>query len=258
MSTVLTDLRGNTLVVTLNRPERLNAISPKMELDYLETMRSADADPGVRVIVVTGAGRAFCSGADISMTTTELAVNGAPLPPRNESHFPPTMRTPVIAAINGACAGLGLAVALQADVRFVSDSAKLTTAFTRRGLIAEHGIAWLLPRLVGRGRAMDLLLSGRTFNGVDAHSFGLAEFCVPSAEVLAAAMDYADDIAANCSPTAMGVVKTQLRESAEDPYQALLGADAHTRASFTWPDFHEGILAWQERRPPQFPGLHES
>jgi enoyl-CoA hydratase/carnithine racemase len=160
----------------------------------------------------------------------------------------------VIAAVNGACAGVGLALALQADVRFVAADAKLTTAFTRRGLVAEHGVAWLLQRAVGRGRALDLLLSARVFSGAEAHAYGLAEFVLPADRVLPAALAYADDLAASCSPHAMATVKQQLvADDVASPFEALLAADRATRASFTWPDLLEGIRSWQERRPPRFP-----
>jgi enoyl-CoA hydratase/carnithine racemase len=165
------------------------------------------------------------------------------------------MSKPVIAAVNGACAGLGLAFALHADIRFVAQEAKLTTAFVRRGLIAEHGVSWLLQRVVGRGRAFDLLLSGRVFTGVDAGEWGLADFVLPAAEVLETAQAYAHELATLSSPHAMAIIKRQITsDDASAPFDALLAADDATRESFTWPDLIEGITAWQEHRPPRFPG----
>jgi len=142
--------RDGVLVVTLNRPAVLNAWTPAMEERYFDVLQEADADPATRVVVVTGAGRGFCAGADLAGSVDDLVAGGAPLPQRSERSYPPLLGTPVIAAVNGACAGVGLALALQADVRFVAADAKLTTAFTRRGLVAEHGVAWLLQRAVGR------------------------------------------------------------------------------------------------------------
>lgn len=252
--TILQERRGGVLLLTLNRPELLNAVTPEMERAYFEALQAADRDVEIRAVVVTGAGRGFCAGADLSVPPEQLAAGGAPLPRRDPACYPPLLDTPVIAAVNGACAGVGLAMALQADIRFVADSAKLATAFARRGLIAEHGTAWLLPRIVGRGRALDLLISGRTFDGIEAYEYGLAQFCLPVADVLTAAMDYADDLARNCSPTAIATIKAQVRaDDLRDPYDALLQADQATRHSFTLPDLHEGIRSWQERRQPRFP-----
>lgn len=246
-------LDGRVALISFNRPEALNAMNPQMEAEYYHLLAVADNDPAVRVIVVTGTGKGFCSGADISVTVDNLVKDGAPLPVRAESRYAPLLGTPVIAAVNGACAGLGVAVALQADVRFVCATAKLTTAFTRRGLIAEHGTAWLLPRLVGRGRAMDLLLSARMFTGTDAGRWGLAEFVEDTPEeVLTTALQYADDLAKNASPRAMAAVKQQVNNDSEPPFDALLSADYYTQESFNWPDLREGITAWNEKREPQF------
>ncbi|MDT3446718.1 MULTISPECIES: enoyl-CoA hydratase-related protein [unclassified Pseudofrankia] len=256
MSELLIERSGAVVVLTLNRPESLNALTPGMERAYFDALANADADPDVRVIVVTGAGRGFCAGADLSGSATDLATGGAPLPRRDPGCFPPTMAKPVIAAVNGPCAGVGLAIALHADVRFLAEEAKLTTAFVRRGLIAEHGVAWALPRLVGRGRALDLLLSGRIFTGREAFSYGLAEFCLPADRVCGEALAYARDISQNCSPRAIAAVKRQLAEAdLLPPFPALTTADADTHLSFTWPDLIEGIESWQQRRRPAFRGF---
>lgn len=244
------------VLLTLNRPERLNALTPAMEGAYFSALAEADADPGVRVVVVTGAGRAFCAGTDLSESAADMVHAGPPLPERDARCFPPTMAKPVIAAVNGPCAGVGLAIALHADLRFVAEDAKLTTAFVRRGLVAEHGVAWALPRLVGRGRALDLLLSGRVFSGRDALRYGLAEFCVSASNVRSEALAYAHDVARHCSPRAIRAMKRQLVEDdLGAPFPALTSADAYTRTSFGWPDVIEGITSWQQRRPPAFPSL---
>jgi enoyl-CoA hydratase/carnithine racemase len=194
-------------LLTLNRPHALNALTPTLEAAYFAALAAAERDRDVRAIVVTSGGRGFCAGADLSGSPIELLSGGAPLPDRSPDRYPPSMSTPVIAAVNGACAGVELAIALQADVRFIASEAELTTAFTRRGLAAEHGTAWLLPQLAGRGRALELLLSGRIFSGRDALDYGIAEFSMDADDVLPVAMAYASEIVASCSPTAMAAVK---------------------------------------------------
>lgn len=255
-SEVIATCESHVLTITWNRPEVLNAWTPAMERTYLALLADADQDDNIRAIIVTGAGRGFCAGADLSRSAVGRAAAPAPLPPRDRGTYPPTMSVPVIAAVNGACAGVGLAMALQADIRFVAEDAKLTTAFTRRGLIAEHGAAWHLERLVGRGRALDLLLTARMFSGREAYTYGLAEFCLPADQVLAQATAYAHTLASDCSPRAMAKVKQQLYDDPQHPaFEALLRADHATRESFTWPDLIEGISAWQEKRPPRFPSF---
>ena len=168
---VLAERRGPVLVLTLNRPERLNAWTDALEECYYDRLDAAEDDPEVRAIVVTGAGRGFCAGAD--MGDLEQGAGGADVEavlrnrPRPRA-FPLTVRKPLIAAINGAAAGLGLVEALYCDMRFATPEAKLTTAFARRGLVAEYGMSWLLPRLVGYSTALDLLLSGRVVLGEEA------------------------------------------------------------------------------------------
>ena len=251
---VLCDDRAGVRLITLNRPDAANAINTAMESRYYGLLADAERDPAVRVVVVTGTGRAFCTGIDLSCSVEDLVAGGAPLPERHRDRYPPTMRTPVIAAINGACAGLGLALALQADIRFVAETAKLTTAFVQRGLIAEHGVAWTLPRIVGRGRAMDLLLSGRVITGAQAAEYGLAEFVTSREDLLPRALEYAQDIAAKSSPRAAAVIKAQVaRSELVEAFNELLDADDRTRVSFGWPDLVEGIRSWQEKRPVSFP-----
>jgi enoyl-CoA hydratase/carnithine racemase len=255
---VLAERHGAVLLLTLNRPERLNAWTDALEQRYFEHLDAAEADPEVRAIVVTGAGRGFCAGADFDVL--EDATGDDPTPsilerPRPR-HRPLTIRKPLIAAINGAAAGVGLVEALYCDLRFCVPEAKLTTAFTRRGLIAEYGLAWLLPRLVGTGRALDLLISGRIVRGEEAHAIGLVDHLAAPGEMLDAALAYAEDIAANCSPTAIAIVKEQLRraldQSFADSYEE---SERLVRESFQRPDPAEGVAAFLERRPPRFPPL---
>jgi len=246
-------------VVTLNRPDRLNAWTAEMEQAYFATLDECADTAEVRAIVVTGAGRGFCAGADmkdlqaIGSGRLDTAVHAKDRRP--QSH-PLSIPKPIIAAINGACAGLGLVQALMCDVRFAASGAKLTTAFARRGLIAEHGISWILPRLIGPARALDLLLSGRVVLAEEALQLGLVNRVVAPEVLLEQAVDYARDLACGSSPASMATIKRQV-------YSDLLGdlagataeADRLMLASFAEPDFAEGVTSFLERRDPRFAPL---
>lgn len=255
---VLAERRGAVLVLTLNRPDRLNAWTDALEARYFEHLDAAEADPEVRAIVLTGAGRGFCAGADFDVleeaTGDEPGRSIVERPrPRN---FPMTLRKPLIGAINGAAAGLGLVEALYCDVRFCAPGAKLTTAFVRRGLIAEYGVAWLLPRLVGASRALDLLLSGRVMLGEEAHSIGLVDRLAEPDELLDAAVAYAADLAANCSPTSMAIMKGQVMRGFDQAFaESYEESERLIRESFHRPDAAEGVDSYLEKRPPSFPPL---
>ena len=207
---VLAEQEGAVLTLQLNRPDRLNAWTQAMEDRYFDLLAAADDDPDVRAVVVTGAGRGFCAGADLDDLGRLATHTGRYEAGRRPKTFPLTIRKPLIGAINGACAGLGLIQALYCDVRFVSDTAKLTTAFARRGLVAEHAVSWLLPRLVGPARALDLLLSARVIRGDEAVALGLAARSISADAVLATAQAYAADLAKNCSPRSMAAMKHQI------------------------------------------------
>jgi enoyl-CoA hydratase/carnithine racemase len=252
---VLYRVEEGVAVLTLNRPERMNAITPELERRYFELLEEAGRSPEVRVIVVTGAGKGFCAGADVQALADLGAGRGWEGAGRPQI-FPTGIPKPIVAAINGACAGLGLVWALVTDVRFAAAGAKFTTAFVRRGLIAEHGSSWLLPRLVGHGRALDLLLSGRVFLAEEALEIGLVQRVLPPEELLPAALEYARDLAKNCSPAAMATIKWQLyRHSAVDLPQALEESNAAMVRSLRAQDFREGVASFIERRPPRFEPL---
>ena len=175
---VLKDVDGGIAVLTLNRPDRLNAWTREMEVRYFALLDECAASEEVRVIVVTGAGRGFCAGADMRTSRTSAPAGtptgGPSTRRRTYSPEPPhSIPKPIIAAINGPCAGIGLVQALMCDIRFAASGVKLTTAFARRGLVAEHGISWILPRLVGPANALDLLLSGRVVLAEEAYELGL-------------------------------------------------------------------------------------
>lgn len=253
-------------VITLNRPDRMNGWGGGLATAFYARLDEADADPNVRAVVVTGAGRAFCAGADmgdlnsISSATVDAAsgTDVTTLVGARHPHFVMTMRTPVIAAINGACAGMGLTMALVCDVRFAAEGAKFTTAFARRGLIAEYGISWILPRIVGRGVALDLLLSGRVFSADEAATLGLVKEVVPPDDLLARAIGYAEDIAANCAPSSLAVIKQQVyADTMRDVFEASDVAEKLMHESMQRPDFIEGITSFFEKRPPNFPPLRK-
>jgi enoyl-CoA hydratase/carnithine racemase len=223
---------------------------------YFDLLAQAGKDPEVRAVVVTGAGKGFCSGADFKTLTAIQtgSYDGEPDPRPNT--FPTTIGKPIIAAVNGACAGLGMVHALVCDLVFTAEDAKWTTAFPRRGLIAEYGLSWVLPRVMGQQRAMDILLSGRVFTGREAFELGLANRAVPGESLLAQAQAYAGELATHSSPASMAVIKRQvwhdwdttLEESAKVATREMI-------ASFGRPDFAEGVASFLERRPPDFPPL---
>lgn len=255
---VLKELQDGVAVLTLNRPERLNAWTVEMEHAYFAMLEECGSSAEVRAIVVTGAGRGFCAGADMqdlqaigdgSLDTTAHAE-------RREQTFPLSIHKPIIAAINGACAGLGLAQALMCDVRFAAEGAKLTTAFARRGLVAEHGISWMLPRLIGHARALDLLLSGRVVLAEEAFELGLVNRVVRPDSLLEQTLDYARDLALHSSPASMATIKRQVYADLARPLpEALAVADELMAASFVAPDFVEGVNSFLERRDPRFAAI---
>jgi len=203
--------------------------------------------------VVTGAGRAFCAGADMG-DLQKLGDGSATLTSgERPMTFPLSVPKPIVAAVNGACAGLGLVQALLCDVRIAAADAKLTTAFAKVGLVAEHGISWLLPRHVGWGNAVDLLLSSRVVLADEALRMGLVQQVCPPGEALETAVGYARDLADRVSPTAMAAIKAQLyRHATLDLDAALDDSDRLMRASLEGPDFPEGVAAFQEKRLPAF------
>ena len=252
---VLAERRGAVLVLALNRPDRLNAWNDPLERRYFEHLDAAEVDPEVRAVVLTGTGRGFCAGADFEVLedATGEDPTSSILERRRPRHRPLAFRKPLIAAINGAVAGLGLVEALYCDVRFCVPAAKLTTAFARRGLIAEYGCAWLLPRVVGAGRALDLLLSARVIGGEEAHRIGLVDHLAAPEELLGAAVAYAEDLAANCSPASMAIVKEQVRRGlGQDFERSFEEAERLVRESFERPDPAEGLASYLEKRPPEF------
>ncbi|WP_019071885.1 enoyl-CoA hydratase-related protein [Streptomyces hokutonensis] len=243
--------------VTLNRPERKNAWSLPMERRFFALLDEAAADPAVRVVIVTGAGRAFCPGMDVQ----RLEQNAQPgqslnLQARVPMYSRRNMPKPLIAAVNGACAGIGLVQALICDVRFAARGARFTTAFTRRGLAGEYNLPYVLPRVIGLENALDLLLSGRVFDADEAKQLGLVSRVVEPEDLLDAARSYARDIARNCSPRAMAVVRHQVYGDLDRPFTDALARSYSAMEFFAGsPDFREGVASFVEKREPKFEGL---
>ncbi|MGB7588867.1 MAG: enoyl-CoA hydratase [Solirubrobacterales bacterium] len=256
---VLKTVEEGVALITLNRPERLNAWTTEMGHAYFDVLEECDASTDVRAIVVTGAGKGFCAGADMQ----ELKALGdgnlegvSMFPDERPQTFPLSISKPIVAAVNGACAGLGLVLALMCDIRFAATGAKLTTAFSRRGLVAEHGISWILPRLVGPARALDLLLSGRVVLGEEAAALGMVNRAVELESLLDETLAYARELAINSSPASMATMKRQVyADLTRELPEALEEANRLMGESFTAPDFVEGVASFMEKREPRFAPL---
>jgi enoyl-CoA hydratase/carnithine racemase len=208
---VLVRREGAVAVVSLNRPDVLNAMTTPMSAAYAAALRAADADPQLRAVVVTGAGRGFCAGADLNVLSEGAATIRRFLPRREDL---PTVafriRKPVICAVNGPVAGIGFAYMMGSDIRFAAADAKISTTFARLGLVAEYGLSWLLPRAIGTAWSLDLLLSGRTITGEEAARIGLVQYVSARESVLADAIGYATRLAEGCSPYSMATAKAQV------------------------------------------------
>jgi len=266
-SQILFEVSEGIATITLNRPDRLNAWTGTMGAELRDAMTVADADKEVRAIILTGAGRGFCAGADMNDLADISAAGGtefrasAPFDPDSRPDFQhpmayfPAVNKPIIAAINGPAAGMGFCISLFADLRFVADSAAFVTAFSRRGLIAEHGISWTLPRLVGHSRAMDLLLSSRKVGAEEAYRIGLADRVFPTNELMSETRAYARELADFVSPRSTGIIKRQLWNGLlQELGEAMKDADREMALSLKTDDFKEGVAHFVEKRAPRFTG----
>ena len=252
-SLVLFEVDANGVgLITLNRPQRSNAWNPSLEKRFYEVLDAADTDPAVRACVLTGAGRAFCPGVD-SQRLDDLVGRPMDLTGRRSPAWTFAFRKPLIAAINGACAGLGMVQALMCDVRFAARGARFATAFARRGLAGEYGMTWLLPRLVGPELALDLLLSGRTFDADEAHRIGLVSRLVEPGELLAAARGYARELARHSAPASMAMIKHQVLTDLDADYASATRRAYRAMAYLAdQPDFREGMDSYLDKRQPDF------
>jgi enoyl-CoA hydratase/carnithine racemase len=253
---------GGVGTLTLNRPERNNAWSREVAVALGEAIDAVRSDTQIRVVVITGSGRSFCVGAD-ARRLTALAGGGSLVAPPSPWDEPQILALrkldkPVIAAINGGCAAIGLLIALCADVRFCADSARLSTSYARRGLPAEYGLSWLLSRIVGASNAADLLLSGRIVDAEEAQRLGLVNWVVPHEGMMEVAEAYAADIAENCSPSALRMIKRQIAHDLENTFDSsrLLASFLLDSANKSH-DFQEGSRSLSEKRKPRFAELED-
>ena len=267
---ILYQVEDPVAVITMNRPARLNAFTRTMLAEIRHAVAAAERDSRVVGIILTGAGRGFCAGMDmaaldeISATQTLTAAVDATLAaePGDIAMGPDfsiaytyllAVRKPVLAAINGPCAGLGFCFAVLSDMRFVERQAKFTTAFAGRGLVAEHGVSWLLPRLIGSSRALDILWSARKFDGVEAERLGLADRLCETGTALEAAKDYLRELARSVSPASLMVIKQQVyRHLMVSLGPAMEETHRLMEESLTRPDFREGVRSFLEQREPAF------
>ncbi|MGI9596788.1 MAG: enoyl-CoA hydratase [Acidimicrobiales bacterium] len=256
---VLYEVRDNVALITLNRPERLNAWNGDLATGYFDALDKAAADPAIGAIVVTGAGRGFCAGADMDVLQGIGGGGDGGEPERRDARYAMSIPKPIIAAVNGACAGLGFVHAVACDVRFAAAGAKFTTAFSRRGLIAEHGISWTLPRLVGQANALDLLMSGRVLLAEEAKEMGLVNKVFPAETLVDEAVAYGADIASNAAPISMAIMKHQVDAHPLLPLDDAISASNKLMAeSLKRSDFKEGVASFLEKRAPDFQPVTEA
>ncbi|MGH1470299.1 MAG: enoyl-CoA hydratase/isomerase family protein [Cellvibrionaceae bacterium] len=261
---ILTEQSDHILTITLNRPDRLNAISGAMLNDLADTLKTANHDPDVRVVIITGAGKGFCSGLDLKDTQEKMnSGEGIGLTRDAKQLFsldksPITalweMDKPVIAAINGAAAGFGMDMALLADMRVMGDTAKLAATMVKRNVVPESGGTWLLPRLIGWGKAAEIFFRGSTLSAQDCFDLDIANTVVPTNEVLATAKQWASEIAAN-GPLAVQTTKRMMRLGMDQTFEGTVDhLLMHFASLTTTEDFKEALLAFNEKRPPEFKG----
>ncbi len=254
---------GYVATITLNRPEQHNLWTPAMSV-LLETLvRRCGSDDSVRVVVITGAGRTFCGGADMAALKAAQESGRSPLPPKPrsdddfEQRYSYLLGIPktIICALNGAAVGIGAVLPMFCDIRYAASNAKIAALFVRRGLVAEHGIAWMLPRLIGLPRALEMLMSGRVVGAEEAERIGLVHAVLPEAGFREEVTRRAAEWAASVSPRAAGIIKRQVYAGLKQTLaQAAQMADDELPGVIASEDFREGVQHFLHKRPPQFTG----
>ncbi|MHB0773019.1 enoyl-CoA hydratase-related protein [Bradyrhizobium sp. 1.29L] len=258
---ILVEAKDRVATLTFNHPERLNAWSPELEVALRDSVTAAASDSSVRAIVLTGGGRGFCVGAQMNKPADDKGgTTRAIVPERRVGNFNQrysyllNVPKPIIAAINGPVAGIGLCIALYCDLRYMLAGAKLSTSFARRGLVAEHGSAWMLSRLVGPMNASDLLLSARTITAEEAECMGLVKV-LPEEGFRLAVHAIASDLANLCSPRSTRIIKHQLALAPfQNLEQATQLAEEELNKSLGTADYKEGVAHFLEKRTPDFTG----
>lgn len=253
---VLAEIADGIAILTLNRPDKGNAWTGAMAARYFGMLEDAARSPDVRVIVVTGAGKAFCVGGDGESVGDAAAAGEVERIAKLPYWTPLRIGKPIIAAIDGACFGVGMQQALCCDLRFASDNAKFSTAYARRGLAAEFGMSWLLPRLVGTGHAMDLLLSARLVRMPEAMTMGLVNRAFPAPNLIEETLAYARILVDQCSPQSMRAVKLQCNtDLMSDFFASYDRSEQMLEQAVGGADFREGVASWKEGRGPSFAPL---
>jgi len=266
---IIYDKKDRVATVTMNRPEKMNAWTPKMGAEMRTAMLDAERDPSIGAIIVTGAGRAYCAGADMSALSNIAAGHAgartAEAPDewlaaqradyRTSYSWPLALNTPVIGAINGACVGLGFTTCLYQDIRIASENARMGLIFTQRGLAIEHGSSWMLPRIIGLARATELAITGRLVDANEALEMGLVNRVVPQDKLMATAHEIASGIASKCSPLGVAQAKKMIYQHLfTDLATAVRDDDASMETMTRSEDFKEGVKAFVEKRAPKFTG----
>lgn len=264
------EVDGPSAIITMNRPEALNALTSVMLEEIKHALDQAERDESVVGMLLTGEGRGFCAGMDMNALDSQASgkapaagqrqpLNADPGDKSMGENFQVTfsyilsIRKPVIAVVNGACAGLGMSIAALCDLRFGSENARFVTAFSQRGLVAEHGQSWILPRLLGPSRALDLLWTSRKLGAEEAKAMGLLDRLLPQDELLAGAKQYLADLAAAASPTSLMLMKQQVyRHLNMQLGEAMQETNQLMAESLKRPDFKEGVRSFMEKRPPAF------
>ena len=256
---ILVEKDGYVAILTLNRPDHLNALTLSMQDELLAALKEVDSDPEVRAIIVTGAGRAFCAGIDMSSgaTAAEDTVPQDLLEEKTSTvKFLFSLNKPVIAAYNGAAVGVGMTMTLPFDIRIAAESAKLSLAFVRRGLLPELASPWLLPRIIGISRAAEFMYTGRALTAREALEFGLVSRVVPDEELMPTALELAMEIAENCSPVSVALTKKMLYDflAESDVEKAEKTNHRYLDWIMTQPDVVEGIMSFMQKRKPEWTG----
>lgn len=265
------EIDGPSAVITLNRPDALNALTNNMMEELKHALDAAEKDEAVVGIILTGEGRGFCAGMDMNALNSQATggdLSGGQefrkleAEPGDKSMgedfsiaftYIMSIRKPIIAAINGACAGLGMSIALLCDMRFASENGRFITAFSQRGLVAEHGQSWILPRVIGPSRALDLFWSSRKLGAEEAREMGLVNRVFPHDDLLKESKKYIEELSANCAPVSLMVMKKQVyRHLNMSLKEAMLETNQWMDESLEREDFKEGVASFLQKRPPVF------